>query len=1565
MATFPNGANIFPAIVFNTAQNKGILLAANGSVKFLDEADETLPSIALEWHGDNSITIDELRTALRLRLPIYTASTIPVASSNREGELIYVQDTDVVMVCDGIEWTALTLGNLNFSFLPGSVLFGGAGGGIADDDTGSIMYDEAIKRLKIARNVHTGSDIGPQADGTFFAFLDPNDDANGHQAGLFQIRSGSITPGIVTIGNDHVAVSGWSFRGSDSSVPLYGGNFGVVFDSTGVANGVEIDVQNNTTTTGHGQGLWINGSGVAPFTGHRSNAILIDTQDPTKWTNGILFKEGHLGGAGGGATGSILEKGIYFSRSHSNDFIVIQPRTAEQGVAIKITDIDFTFNKFEVEKDGVVRGWGAGGSAGFPTFSFTDDPNTGMYRVLADQIGLTVGGSNRVLVAPSGVFTSVPLHLTADTPLTGELRFMEDSANGFNYVGFKARTALPSGNQIWALPEVDGTTGQALTTDGAGNLAFASVSGGSGTVTSVTGTANQVIASPTTGAVVLTTPQNIHTGAVPTFSGITILSEGDIGGVGTFTGARIDLLPDGSSVAQFSMTDTAGGEFIRFETHPTMTASATYRWPGTAGTAGQVLTTDGAAPSQLSWETPSGGGGVPSMTAGSVVFSTGGTNLGQDNANFFWDDTNNRLGLGTSAPGSTLHVLSAAGSVLETSTAATNTIATSLVITHRTSAASDVGFGTALFFQHRDSSSTTEVAELRTTRGSADDTASFAIRTKIGGTMADRFVINTDGQAVYTPTSSVGTFGFAANGTRRTEVQFHTNNNTNAVSMIAPASATGNHIWTLPSTLGAANTVLTNDGAGTLSWTTAGIPAFTIGSVVFAGSGGLLTEDNPNFFWDDVNNRLGLGLGAVAPNTVLHVGGSGNAVARFDRVSSSASSSSSATRLHHRTTVNMADGHGVEMAMSIEDDTPGVNTIANLVAKRAGADSTGSFAIQTAISGTLADRFTVNGTGQATYWPTASTGSFQLAANGTRRTELQFFTNSNTNAVSFIAPATSLGNHVWTLPQNMGAAKSTLTNTDGAGALSWASGLRVYNVRDYGALGNDSANDRAAIQAAADDMCGVSTTDKGGILYFPAGRYRIGSAVNLNCGMIVTGDGYGETASFGGTRIITTNATQNGFVVEAANQVIIERMAIGTSVTKTDGAAIRLQGGGTATICGTSNPGFRLYDVLIHNHTDGVLLAPSTLATCVADLERIFVYTDAGVGRYGIANHSNGFAYLRNSFIIVQGLSAIAVDGIDNLTGNFIHGKGPTTVRLAATGGTIKEGLWYTHNIIEQTDTTPGKLSMDISANLSQVDGMFMVMITANEFYAPTTGLKFATTGGIGKINGVSITGNAFRLQDGTGACIDINNMYNAVISGNSFESYPAGGSTTTGVRIREDTSLINVGPNTYGPGIETHINSTSSNSSSISVTGGHIDVTGNITHFANWKLAGATRFAVEETGTTIINDTDNGLYQLAIGNTGNNGAAIILSGTSGGATSPNKWLRSLNNKFEIVNSAHSAVLFSLNESGLTDSVGGFAAAGQAGITATVTVAHCGGSGTSGTLQFAGGILIARTGGCA
>lgn len=50
-----------------------------------------------------------------------------------------------------------------------------------------------------------------------------------------------------------------------------------------------------------------------------------------------------------------------------------------------------------------------------------------------------------------------------------------------------------------------------------------------------------------------------------------------------------------------------------------------------------------------------GGTNQSALIVGSSLFFDG-TRIQQDNANYFWDDSNNRLGLGTASPGSTLHV---------------------------------------------------------------------------------------------------------------------------------------------------------------------------------------------------------------------------------------------------------------------------------------------------------------------------------------------------------------------------------------------------------------------------------------------------------------------------------------------------------------------------------------------------------------------------------------------------------------------------------------------------------------------------------------------------------------------------------------------------------------------------------------------------------------------------------------------------------------------------------------------------------------------------------------------
>jgi len=79
------------------------------------------------------------------------------------------------------------------------------------------------------------------------------------------------------------------------------------------------------------------------------------------------------------------------------------------------------------------------------------------------------GNDTTAVVAAGGV--SLAPHGTSTGNGT-ELRFQELAANGANYVGFKSPDAIAS-NEVWVLPNADGTADQVLKTDGSNNLSWA------------------------------------------------------------------------------------------------------------------------------------------------------------------------------------------------------------------------------------------------------------------------------------------------------------------------------------------------------------------------------------------------------------------------------------------------------------------------------------------------------------------------------------------------------------------------------------------------------------------------------------------------------------------------------------------------------------------------------------------------------------------------------------------------------------------------------------------------------------------------------------------------------------------------------------------------------------------------------------------------------------------------------------------------------------------------------------------------------------------------------------
>lgn len=106
-------------------------------------------------------------------------------------------------------------------------------------------------------------------------------------------------------------------------------------------------------------------------------------------------------------------------------------------------------------------------------------------------MGTTISGDTGVVfpdatTQSTAVTVATPFSINASAGAGAQLRLPEATANGVNYVAVKAADLL-AGDVTWTLPAADGTSGQYLQTNGAGQLSFATVP-----TTSPGGTTGQV-----------------------------------------------------------------------------------------------------------------------------------------------------------------------------------------------------------------------------------------------------------------------------------------------------------------------------------------------------------------------------------------------------------------------------------------------------------------------------------------------------------------------------------------------------------------------------------------------------------------------------------------------------------------------------------------------------------------------------------------------------------------------------------------------------------------------------------------------------------------------------------------------------------------------------------------------------------------------------------------------------------------------------------------------------------------------------------------------------------------
>jgi hypothetical protein len=283
------------------------------------------------------------------------------------------------------------------------------------------------------------------------------------------------------------------------------------------------------------------------------------------------------------------------------------------------------------------------------------------------------------------------------------------------------------------------------------------------------------------------------------------------------------------------------------------------------------------------------------FTAGSVVFAGASGVYSQNNASFFWDNTNSRLGINTSSPSSSLTAASTDGS------APSNSTGTSL-LRLRSTATAAVGTGPSITFEGQTGNSTTNYAfaGIQGFKGSAtasdySGTLAFYTQNSGGSTLlTERMrITNTGGVSIATTTDAgVGnllmgtgnvTQGTAAKG-------FNFTANTPAAGMTSQLLNWYEHgTWT-PNQGGG----LTVVGAFTSSGTYTRIGRQVVVNGVFNGAtsiavvaGGTMTSNLPF-------TVLGTGIGSMANSAFTQSGiagavGGGTSVAAASAITATAS----------------------------------------------------------------------------------------------------------------------------------------------------------------------------------------------------------------------------------------------------------------------------------------------------------------------------------------------------------------------------------------------------------------------------------------------------------------------------------------------------------------------------------------------------------------------------------------------------------------------------------------------------------------------------------------------------
>lgn len=366
----------------------------------------------------------------------------------------------------------------------------------------------------------------------------------------------------------------------------------------------------------------------------------------------------------------------------------------------------------------------------------------------------------------------------------------------------------------------------------------------------------------------------------------------------------------------------------------------------------------------------------------------------------------------------------------------------------------------------------------------------------------------------------------------------------------------------------------------------------------------------------------------------------------------------------------------------------------------------------------------------------------------------------------------------------------------GAGAVSRDSQSKMrerVSVLDFGATGNGSTDDTAAIQAAMDSFASVGYGD----LYFPKGTYKISSALVASFNGRIRGDGVGSSV------ITTTSTTASAIRVPYSGYIEITGLDFATSVTKAAGAAISIEGLG-----GSAGQQTRIHHNRITGYYYGIDMGNAGYWTISEN--GIFESVQAGIRVDNTMNYDAGDNLISGNVIqktaLTSGTSGIlhVASGGTKVIGNKIlgHDRGYTlsprsgalsVIDTQLVGNSIEDGNIAVYIQTSVAGTVVGQMVIASNQTSTLTNGIVLqgaaagVVITGNEIscnHPNHIGIYLDSLNGSPSL--VNITGNVITGEGEAGTIGYYGgNLSNVKVSDNYISGVVTPYSTVSGTVIR------------------------------------------------------------------------------------------------------------------------------------------------------------------------------------